>query len=526
MTSSEPSAAEQLATLAQTCPHAILMTYLDSGECFSNSQVYQSALSWAAALRDLGVGPGDSVSVMMPAQPDTYFAWLGIAWLRALETPINTDHRGSSLAHVLNNSNARVAIVSRPYLDRFFEARDRIQTLRTIIVPDDDSPPQRANFHLVGRAAFFSAIAPLADPTPPGPKDIACVVYTSGTTGASKGVVIPWAEMTTFGPCLGPVTGRDFRLYSAWTLFHIAGKFALTEPIRRGGSLIFRERWRTSEFWNDIRAYRATSTGFLGGVSNFLMSQPETPEDADNSLTDVLMAPVIPQFRDFEKRFGLRIHTGFASSEVRLPLSGAHPLPNHRTCGRLVPGYEIRLSDRAGNEVGPNEIGEAWVRAAEPDWICHGYLNMPDKTAEATADGWFHTGDGLMRDEDGNYYYVDRMKDCIRRRGQNISSFEVENEVNAHPEILESAAFEVKGDDGDGEVMIAVVRHAGSQLSESQLIEFLVPHLPRFMMPRFIEFVDELPKTHTNRTRKIELRERGVTEVTWDRVKAGVTLAR
>jgi crotonobetaine/carnitine-CoA ligase len=256
------------------------------------------------------------------------------------------------------------------------------------------------------------------------------------------------------------------------------------------------------------------------------MSQPETAEDADNSLTDVLMAPVIPDYRAFETRFGLRIHTGFSLSEVGLPVIGAHPLPNHRTCGRLAPGYEIRLSDESGEEVGANVVGEAWVRAADPDWICRGYLNMPEKTAEATAHGWFHTGDGLMRDEDGNYYYVDRMKDCIRRRGENISSFDVENEVNAHPDIVESAAFEVKGEDGDGEVMIAVVRKVGSTLSESDIVEFLIPRLSRFMIPRFIEFVVELPKTHTNRTRKIELRERGATDTTWDRMKAGITLTR
>ena len=519
----EESVPQQLAHLAATVPNDVLMTYLDTGEVFTNREVHERALLWASALRRQGIGAGDSLCAMLAVNPDAYFEWLGTAWLKALEVSINIDYRGASLVHAINNAQAETAIVSERFLDRIMDVSDRLTMLKRVIVPDSNSAPEDFPWEFVGRAGLLDGATLATDLTPPTRSDIACIVYTSGTTGASKGVIIPWGSLVAPGPTLGPATGRDFRLYSAWTLYHTAGKFALGVPIMRGGSLIFRERWRTSEFWNDIRKSTATCAGFLGGVSNFIMSQPERPDDIDNTLTDVLMAPVIPEFKAFEKRFGLKIHTGYAQSEIGIACLGSYPLPNHRVCGTAVPGCTIRLTDDNGNEVGTDTVGEAWIRHDDIDNLCRGYLNMPEKTAESMVDGWFRTGDCLMQDKEGNYYYRDRIKDCIRRRGENISSFEVENEVNAHPDILESAAVEVVGEDGDGEVMIIVIRHPGSQLTEAELIAFLEPRMPRYMVPRFVEFAESLPKTHTNRTRKVELRNRGIGPATWDRTKSGAS---
>jgi len=518
------STPELLAAAARERPDDVLLTFIDDGTDYTLRTAYEQTLRWAGALRRLGVGPNDVVAVMMPNHPDAYFAWFGTAWLRAIEAPLNTEYRGTMLVHVLNVARTRVAIVSRAYVDRFVELADRLETLQTIVVPDDEGPGNHPRFTFVGGSAFFAGVAPAHDLTPPVRSDLSGVVYTSGTTGVSKGVLMSWDLLEAFGPSMGPNTGAAFRMYSAWSGFHNSGKFALAEAIRRSGRLFLRQRFRTPQFWPDIRATGATVAGLLGGISNFLWSQPPAPDDADNPLESVLMAPVIPQYREFERRFGLRIHSGYATSEVGLPMDAPYPLPNHRTCGRVRPEYEVRIVDPEGNDVGPDAVGEALVRSSNPKWLCDGYLNMPEKTAEAYAGGWFHTGDGLMYDADGNYYFVDRVKDCIRRRGENISSFEVENEVNAHPAVLESAAFEVKGEDGDGEVMILVVRHGGTALTERELVEFLIPRMPRFMIPRFVEFIDELPKTHTNRMRKIELRERGRTPATWDRVSAGVVV--
>ncbi|HSV83358.1 MAG TPA: AMP-binding protein [Ramlibacter sp.] len=520
-----PSVPQQLVEAVTQRPADTLLTFLDTGQDFSNADVLQEALRWSAALQQLGVRPGETVVAMLPPCPAAVFEWLGTAWLGALEVPLNTEYRGNMLAQVVNNARARVAVVSAQYLGRFADIAEKLEHLKVIVVADADEGTA-SGLEIVHGPKLLAGTPPATGLTTPRREDVAAVIYTSGTTGASKGVVMPWGVLPTHSASFGPVTGRGFRFYSTWAMFHCAGKAGVTDAISRGGTLILRQRWRTDQFWSDVRASGATSTGFLGGISNFIWSQPERPDDADNPLEHVLMAPVIPQYLAFERRFGLKIHTGFASSEAGMPTSCPSPVPNHRTCGRLVPGYQIRLVDAQGNEVGPNTVGEALVRAEDRDTMFRGYLNMPEKTAEAWEGGWFHSGDGLVRDEDGNYYFVDRVKDSIRRRGENISSFEVENEVNAHPEVLESAAVEAKGEDGDGEVMVFVVRHPGADLQPQALVEFLVPRMPRFMVPRFVEFVDALPKTHTNRTRKIELRNRGVGASTWDRVAAGFVLAR
>lgn len=524
----QTSTLQIIATEATRDPERVVLTFLDTGETVNCAQTYQRTVQWAGALRHAAVGAGDAVAVMMPLTVEQHFVWLGCAWIKAYETPLNTDYRGSMLASVLGTCRARVAVVANQYLERFIELAAQLEHLKLIVVPDADEPSRQVGaIRIIGRTEFFKGTTPATDLPIPSRSDICAVVFTSGTTGPSKGVIMSWGLMGTFSGSLGPLTGDRFRIYSTWPLFHNSGKFAFNEAVRRQGQVFIRQRWQTDKFWTDVRACGATVSGVLGGVSNFLWSQPERPDDADNPLQDLLMAPVLPQFREFEKRFGVTLRSAYAQSEAGMPTLCSSPLPNHRTCGRLRPGYHIKLIDAlTGQEVGNDTVGEVCVKSDDPELMFKGYLNMPEKTAEAWVDGWFKTGDGMTRDADGNYYYADRVKDSIRRRGENISSFEVENIVNAHPAVAESVAVAAKGEDGDGEVLIFVVRKPGQDVTPEALTEFLIPRMPRFMVPRFIDFVDSLPKTPSNRTRKVELRERGVTATTWDRVKAGIKIAR
>ncbi|HEV7862633.1 MAG TPA: AMP-binding protein, partial [Acidimicrobiia bacterium] len=318
--------------------------------------------------------------------------------------------------------------------------------------------------------------------------------------------------------------GAGTRLYSFWPTFHVSGKWPLYGAIDRAASLFVRERWQTDRFWDDIRSHRITLAPMIGPIPLFLSAAPETAGDADNPLEHVIMAPVIPAFSDFERRFGVEVHTSAGMTETGLPFRGYHPLANHRTGGRLAAGYEVRVVGEDGADVGPGVPGEALIRSDHPGWLGAGYLNMPDETAEAWRDGWFHTGDAYMYDADGNWYFVDRLKDCLRRRGENISSFELENEVNAHPDVLESAAVAVASEWGEDEVKIAVVRKPGCDATERDVVEFLIPRLPHFMVPRYVEFVDELPKTPTGKVKKVDLRRCGLTTDTWDRDRAGVVV--
>ena len=505
-------------------PDRIAVEVVGTGGRLTYADLHASVLRWADAFRRSGVRAEDRVAVMVPTSVDAYRAWFGLAWLRALEVPVNTDYRGAILAHLIGHSRARVAVVSSRYLDRLADIAADVPELEMVVVPDVEGPLPDSPFKLVSGEEFLAGAEPATGLDPPGWDDIAAVIYTSGTTGPSKGVLVPWGEIATMGSCLpDEVFTSSSRLYSFWPTFHMSGKWPLYAVIDRGGTLCLRERWKTDAFWSDVRTMRADLAVIFGPLPLFLAAQPAQPDDADNPLTDVVMAPVIPDYREFEERFGVRIHTASGMTEIGLPMRGHHPLPNHRTGGRLQPGYEVRVVDD-GNDVGPNVAGELLVRAEDPNRLSRGYLDMPEATGKAWQDGWFHTGDAFMVDDDGNWYFVDRIKDCLRRRGENISSFEVENAVNAHPDVVESAAVAAESEWGEHEVKIVVVRRPGASLTEAQLVEFLIPRMPRFMVPRYVEFADGLPKTPTGKVKKVELRQQGNTDVTWDRDAAGVAV--
>jgi carnitine-CoA ligase len=262
-------------------------------------------------------------------------------------------------------------------------------------------------------------------------------------------------------------------------------------------------------------------------MAPFLLLQPEEPGDADTPLRHVMMGPLVPQVDDFKRRFGVDVGTGYGMTEIGAPFaSDGYELANSSSCGKLRSGwagYEVRVVDEHDEIVPTGEVGELVVRTREPWVINRGYHGMPEATAAAWRNGWFHTGDGFRIDGDGNYYFVDRLKDAIRRRGENISSFEVEALVSQHPDVIESAAVAVPSEYLEDEVKICVVLREGSTVTHDELITFLVPKMPKFMVPRYVEFVDALPKTEaTMRTQKIKLRAEPLNERTWDREAAGI----
>jgi crotonobetaine/carnitine-CoA ligase len=258
----------------------------------------------------------------------------------------------------------------------------------------------------------------------------------------------------------------------------------------------------------------------------FLLMQPERDDDARNPLRGVTAGPLSPEVEEFKKRFDVKVTTGFGMTEVGGILgSDGWETVNWRSCGKVrrgPPGFEIRLVDEHDEPVAAGETGELIVRTDEPWALNRGYHRMPEKTAEAWRNGWFHTGDVFMRDEDGYFYFVDRLKDCIRRRGENISSMEVEAYVHEHPCVMECAAIGVLSEYGEDEVKICVIVKPDCRLTGPDLLEFLTPRMPRFMLPRYVEFVAEFPKTEaTNRIKKAELKRDPRNPNTWDREAAG-----
>jgi crotonobetaine/carnitine-CoA ligase len=486
---------------------------------------------WADAYRNLGVQPGEPVLTMLPNSFESYYAWLGVAWLRAIEVPINNMYLGDTLRYLVDNSAARVVVISKRYVERLAEVANDLSAVEAVVIPDatDDDLPDLP-FDVLGPERFFDGAKCADDLEGPAHHDIAAMIYTSGTTGPSKGVLVPWGELYEFVrlPPEGMIEDGG-AYYTMFPAFHVSGKSSLYMSARYHGHLVIRESFSLQEFWNDIRTYDVRAAGLVGPMAALLMLTPPQPDDADTPLQHAFMGPLIPQLDEFKERFGVKVGTGFGMTEIGAPLgSDGFDLANNTSCGRVREGppyYEVRVVDEHDEQVPPGVVGELVARAGEPWVINAGYWRMPEKTAEAWRNGWFHTGDGFTYDEDGNYYFVDRLKDAIRRRGENISSFEVEAGVNQHPAVQESAAVAVPSELGEDEVKIVVVPQAGQEIDPAELVAFLVERMPRFMIPRYVEVVDELPKTDaTFRTRKVELRQNPLNERTWDREAAGVEL--
>ena len=512
-----------LAGRAAECPNRTFLEEVE-GRSISYGDLHRDTLTWADAYRRLGVAPGDRVAVMLPTGIDAVSAWLGLAWLRAWEVPVNTAYLGRMLRYLLEHSRSKLLVVAADFLDRIGDVAGDLTHLETIVVADRDHVTSDLPFRVIGRSEFLAGATPAEDLDGPGPADIATVMYTSGTTGPSKGVLVPWAQLhaTAATSIFTGDFGADDAYYMPFPLFHISGKGPVYTFALAGGRVVMRPSFNTSAFWNDIRRYRCTTTLLLGAMANFINRQPPRPDDADTPLHTVVMVPLIPELEVFKQRFGVRVSTAFNMTEISVPIhSEGWTLADLESCGKVRPGYEVRVVDGDDEDVGPGRIGELILRSHEPWTLMAGYLDMPEATAAAWRNLWLHTGDAFRYDTDGNYYFCDRISDTIRRRGENISSAEVEVVVDEHPGVLESAAVAVPSEWGEDEVKIVVVPRAGESLEPQGLIDFLAPRLPRFMLPRYVEVVAGLPKTPTEKIRKVELRAQGITPTTWDR-EAGV----
>ncbi len=491
------------------------------------AEAHDMFLRWAGALRRVGVEPGGRVAVMVPSSIDAVAAWLGTAWCGAFEVPLNTGFRGRMLDYILSNSGAEVLLVARRYLERIAEIALDETAIRLIVVVDAKDPadpvdvPAAVRVPVMTRAEFLEGAEPVSDATPPMPWDVATLLYTGGTTGPSKGVLLPWGAIGhTVG--LFPEVGPDDAFYAPFPLFHGTGKIPLAIMAHVGGREVIRESFKTEEFWSDVDTYGCTFTVLLATMAIWLMNQPPSPADREHPLRRVILAPLVD---GVGQRFGLSIRTHYGMTEAGAVFNRHEVVDNLASCGTPSPGYEVRLVDDHDLEVPVGEIGELVVRPDRPWTMSLGYLGMPEKTAEAWRNGWFHTGDGFKRDEDGNYYFVDRIKDYLRRRGENVSSFEVEQFVLEHPDVAEVAAIGVPSEHGEDEIKIVVVPLPDRNIDPGELVRFLVPRMPRYMVPRYVELVASLPHTEaTNRVRKVELREDPFNDRTWDREAAGMAV--
>ncbi len=505
---------------AQERPDKVFVAAVD-GERLTYAAAWDQAARVAAWLAEFGVRPGSPVAVLLPNSLDFVRIWLGTAYAGAILVPVNPALAGDFLAHQLRVSGAEVVVCHPDYADALGAIDADLSDVRTILVP---GPPVERHALRTATLDGWRQATPAA-PAAARSRDTACVMFTSGTTGPSKGVLMPHAHCYLLG--LGVVDNLelspDDRYYVSMPLYHANALFMqLYASLIAGAGAVLRTRYSASAWLPDIREHGCTVTNLLGAMAQFVIDQPPRSTDRAHSLRVILPAPNPPQHeRAWRERFGIpEVVSAWGMTEANVPLYGRLGESRPGRAGYpYQPYFEVRLHDPDTDEpVPPGTAGEICVRSTVPYGFSAGYQGQPDHTVEAFRNFWFHTGDLGTMDADGCVTYLDRTKDCIRRRGENISSFELEAAMVRHPAIREVAAYAVPaGAAGtEDEVMLAVVP-ADAALTVQDVVAHADAVLPRFARPRYVELLEALPKTPTERVQKAVLRQRGVTAATWDR---------
>ena len=507
------------------------------GPTLSYAEVDALANRVARGLLGLGVKPGERVAVMLPNGLEILLAWFGLCRAGAVSVFVNTAYKGIFLEHVLNNAGAGIALLHRDYAAALAESLPAAPRLKRVFIVGGGPLPRLPGVSVAPWEALLDASAAPAG-VEVSYRDVASIMYTSGTTGPSKGVLMPHAHLHLFGQ--GEVrwmrlTERDV-YYICMPLFHANALFMqLYGTLLAGGKAAIVPAFSASRWLDDLRAYGATVTNTLGVMTEFIFRQPPRPDDREHRLRLLLAVPAPAEIaRSFMERFGIQMIEAYGMTEIGIPVHGRIDAPfKPGSCGRVDSDvYEVKIvHPETDEEVPAGTLGEIVCRPKEPFGFMAGYNAMPEQTVQAWRNFWFHTGDGGRIDADGDVYFVDRIKDTIRRRGENLSSYEIERVLAEHAAVAEAAAVAVKSPlpGGEDEVKACIVLKPGppgGRPRPEELLDWCAGRMPYFAVPRYLEFVEALPKTPTQKVQKTRLREQGVTAATWDREQAGYKVRR
>lgn len=488
----------------------------------------------ANSLQKLGVIRADKVCLLMKNSIDFIYCWFALAKLGVIMVPMNPTLRGHLLQYIINNSETTIAFVDNDLQDRIQFIEENIPKVgKVVVVKENPDYREEITFKRIEPVKFETLLR--GSTAAPGvhvdPWDTMSILYTSGTTGPSKGAMI--SHHYYYDNALAAIQwmrhSEEDVIYSCLPFFHanasIVGVFA---TLMVKATFAMGKRFSLRTFWDEIAMYEVTHTNVMGSILVLLMKQAPKPNDAKNTLKVVNSVPLIPESVEFEKRFDVKLIGMYGATETSIVI--ASPFDEETkpdSCGKTLPQYDCRIFDDHDMECSPGVIGEIVARGRLPFIQMDGYYKMPEETLRAFRNLWYHTGDYGMKDENGYFYFVDRKKDSIRRRGENISSFEVEEVVNSHPAVLESAAIAIKNEEmTEDEVKICVILKEGQTLGPADFINYCKERMAYFMVPRYVEFMKEFPKTPNQKTEKYKLKDRGLTPETWDREKAGIKVGR
>ncbi len=510
----------------QAQQHGAKPYLLFSEEVYTFAEVNQRVNELAAGLSGLGLKPGERLAFFMSSAPEVIFLVLAANKLGAVWVPVNTDYKGAWLTDTINRSRPTVVVTDTAHAARLREVRDSLSVPTLVIHGAHESIPGAVSLE-----SLYCEGAGEPDMSGLHAGDTCSVLWTSGTTGKAKGVM--QSHNVWFNAALAANEACQYGIATDDIIFTVLPMYnsavwvtAVFRALFAGVPLAIDPTFSVSTFWQRVDFYRATQCFTLGAMHMFLWDAPAREDDATHSLRKLMAIPMPPTVAGpFCERFNLElVPQGLGQSEaMRLvaPVSGRTQPPG--SCGSVVPGIEARLVGDDGVDVATGEAGELWVKPLQPHFIFNGYFDDPEATAAAFEGPWYKTGDMLKRNEDGFYFFSDRKKDAVRYKGRNISTFEVELAARRHPSIADCAAFGITSEElaSEQEIMLDVVLKPGETLEPIELAQFINANAPYFFVPRYIQFVESLPYTPTNKVQKFRLRERGVTATTWDARVAG-----
>jgi crotonobetaine/carnitine-CoA ligase len=495
-----------------------------AGHSISFAECRDHAARFAGTLRAAGIRPGDRVALMCRNRIEFAWAWLGILWAGAIAVPLNTALRGAQLTHVLVNSGTRLLLVDGDLAAHLAEVR--APDLAQVWLLDQPAA-------VLPETYSFAPLPPLGEAFPMhanAPGEVTAIIYTSGTTGPSKGVMYPPDQMYWWAAYMNIMmrVGAGDVPFTVLPMFHINALATLVQCLIAGTRCVIMERFSASRYWEQAAEAGATHTYLIGAMGGILLAQAPGRFDREHKIRTVLASSIRSNvWAEFPRRFGVvRRVGGYGATESNAVFFAEDGWETQGYMGRPAAGFHAQVVDQNDEIVPDGKIGELVLRSDVPFAFATGYWGAPEATVAAWRNLWLHTGDLVTRNSDGVFRFVGRLKESIRRRGENISAWEVEQALLSHASILDAAAFGVPSDLGDEDVMATLVLKDGQQLAPEDLLRHLDGRLAYFAIPRYIEFLPELPLTENGKIKRTELRQRGVTAATWDREAAGYKISR